>query len=186
MLERHSQEDFQFGHTGIMSGALWNHGVSSQPLTGVPTTDDLRVPLPPNSTAASVETVEPEFLRNISAAAVHLYDYFVSDALVGALKYLYDFEDPVPVGEFLKTHPFLVPILLEAIAKLRDLFGRGRFALRLVYEGDSPSEPELFAVAKTVLAPEQALKALDTFDEQWWLEASEPAAGKLNFSVEYV
>ncbi|HEY7032679.1 MAG TPA: hypothetical protein VH482_15155 [Thermomicrobiales bacterium] len=44
----------------------------------------------------------------------------------------------------------------------------------------------LFAVIRTALPEDDALRRLDRFDEEWWLKAGARASGQLTIDVESV
>ena len=138
-------------------------------------------------TTSQLNELQLAWIEELSATAVEPVKYVVPDGVLAGLQQIYRFEQPLGVAEFLKAHPFLVNILLEAYPKVTAVFGEGVMAtLRLLDEPDFPCESELFGVIQTDLPPEEALRRLNALDEEWWLEASPRARSRLNFTVEYV
>jgi hypothetical protein len=91
------------------------------------------------------------------------------------------------VRSFLERHSFLVPLLLQTSAKIREFFGSSsKIVLEVSLDPDDGTYRELWARVQTRLAPSDALSALTRFDEEWWLEASASSNNLLNINLEYV
>ena len=183
MPEGYHQEAVQPDYVGLR-----NVGFSVPPATWpVPTGASPAQVKVRHITTTWVNKVELTWVEDLSASPVERTNHVVSDGLLAGLQQIYPFEQPFSVAEFLKAHPFLVNILLEAYPKMTAVFGEGVMAtLRLVDEPDFPCESELFAVTQTDLPPDEALRRLNALDEEWWLEASPRARSRLNFTVEYL
>lgn len=121
------------------------------------------------------------------SASLERTNFIVSDDIVYGLATIFRFENRRAVPTFIKAHPVVVNVLLEAFPKLTTLFGEdATIVLRLVEEPDDPGEPELFGVVQTTLAPDEALRRLYVFDSEWWLEQSLRTKSSLNFNIEYL
>ncbi|MHB8411281.1 MAG: hypothetical protein ACYDDI_04960 [Candidatus Acidiferrales bacterium] len=97
----------------------------------------------------------------------------------------YEVEDEAKVCQFLNRSPELIDLLLEARIRVEQLFGsKPLVILRVVEEPDSPNESELFATVITGLPADEALRRLNAFDDEWWIDNCRKALGKLNFDVE--
>lgn len=57
--------------------------------------------------------------------------------------------------------------------------------LEVVTEADAEDDRELFAFVQTDLPHQEALARLEQLDEDWWLDASDRAQGKLCMHVEF-
>ncbi len=102
------------------------------------------------------------------------------------LKCLYHMDDVKEVFDFLKEHPFLPELLVEAHRKIEGYFGKGT---RIILEMfDDPEEPEfrmLNAFIVTKLTPREAHLILDRFDKEWWLDVYPRSQGYINISFSY-
>ncbi len=58
--------------------------------------------------------------------------------------------------------------------------------LQLLADRDDGNHVDLFAIIQTRLPEDEALKLLDKFDEQWWLEAAVQGRGRLTIDVKSV
>ena len=90
------------------------------------------------------------------------------------------------VWSFLSKCPWLIPIIVEAVARLQDYFP---FVAKELYVSDDPEEPnsrQLVLAVVTPELPEEAIPLLDRFDEEWWLSVLPEAKGKLCITLSYV
>jgi hypothetical protein len=85
---------------------------------------------------------------------------------------------------FIKTYPFLVPLLLEAYDKIVQHFGPSPVFLEVVTDPEAMDDRQLVAFIRTDLDPIEALASLDRFDKSWWLEVSHRSRGKLCIHLE--
>lgn len=111
-------------------------------------------------------------------------DAVLDRASIEGLGLVYEFQDPDAVVEFLLGNDFLIELLEEAYPNIVTRFGQNfSVNLELVYDPESGDGPELFGFVSTTLRPEEAMKRLDMFDEEWWLEKSSQGRCKLNFDI---
>lgn len=90
------------------------------------------------------------------------------------------------VRQFLEAHPFLISLLKEARARIDEYFGsHNDVVLEVVTEPEADDDRELFAFVQTDLPHQEALARLEQLDEDWWLDASDRAQGKLCMHVEF-
>ena len=90
------------------------------------------------------------------------------------------------VAQFLNRNSFLVGLLNEAVPKLREHFGADAMVqLEVFRDPDNGADAEVFARILTDRPSEEALSALDRFDEDWWFDASTRAKCLLNFALRY-
>lgn len=107
----------------------------------------------------------------------------MSDQLsLASLESLYTF-DPAEIGPFLHAHPFLVPLLEEAHAHLREFFPDADLRLDYAYP-DSEAKTLRLAIT-TALGMPAAIDQLDAFDYGWWLAAAPAAQGLLMIDTEF-
>jgi len=84
---------------------------------------------------------------------------------------------------FLRRHAYLIPILLEARPYLDTIFGQARCHLEI--ERDPEGGPgELFAVIDMQGAPEEGVKLLRRFDDEWFSRVAKRTHHRLNFTVD--
>jgi hypothetical protein len=104
------------------------------------------------------------------------------------LERMYGFRNRRDVMNFIREHPFLLPLLLEARPAIERHFGReARVVLEVLIDPeDHPAQPVLYACVQTHLSAKEASRLLDQFDEDWWLDASENAHGELCMTVDFV
>ena len=108
------------------------------------------------------------------------------EADLSTLRDVYEFADG-DVAQFLKQNAFLVELLNEAIAKIKECFGPDTTVrVELTRESDSENHCEVFARITTTLKPKEALRILDRFDEEWWFDTSPRAKCLLNFALRYI
>ncbi len=102
----------------------------------------------------------------------------------------------VPKGDFrivagaeaiLNEEGYLLPLLDEACSILRTLFGSDS---ELVLERfDDPESLDghamLFLTVLTGIETAEAMRLLERFDEEWWIDHVAQAEGKLQFTVSY-
>jgi len=104
-----------------------------------------------------------------------------------SLRQLYIFRRPEEVYGFLKTHPLLIPLLLEAHNKIVQYFGPSpEVVLEVVTDPEAMDDRELFAFIRTGLPPDEALNKLDRLDKEWWLDEADRAEGELCIDVEFL
>lgn len=92
------------------------------------------------------------------------------------------------VKDFLAGHPFLIDLLLEAEAHIRKRFEVEdvyKPLLRLVQSPEDPDSEGLGVSIPTALNVPEALRRLDDFDDQWWLDNCGLAHGLLTFNVTF-
>lgn len=115
-----------------------------------------------------------------SSTAVSL----VSQQTIDRLAEYYVFGSDRQVGEFLRRHPHVTNLLIEAQRFISRYFGGdGSTLLETFSDPDSRGHEELFARIRTSLPPEEALERLRQFDHGWWIMKSPDACGLLNFDV---
>jgi hypothetical protein len=102
-----------------------------------------------------------------------------------ALEKFYTFCRPVEVSGFLKTYPFLIPLLDEAYSKIGDYFGsKPNIVLEVVTDPEADDDRQLVAYIQTQFDVDEALARLDQLDENWWFKASRKGHGKLCIHLE--
>jgi hypothetical protein len=108
------------------------------------------------------------------------------DPTLQALGQFYTFRRAEKVSGFLQAHSFLVPLLMEAYSKIAKYFGPSpEVVLEIVIDQEAEDDRELFALVRVDLSLDEALRRLERFDQEWWLDASSLGCCLLNIDVEY-
>jgi len=119
---------------------------------------------------------------------------FISEAQLQLLQEYYVSRNDAEVKHFLREHPFLTQLLLDAYSKIEAHFPDPQVFLEIATDygafdhisGVMNSDKELVASISTHLPPEDAIEALNEFYDDWWLKALEDAKGKISFGLEFV
>ncbi len=93
----------------------------------------------------------------------------------------YSVSTPIAVADFLSEHKQLLKLLFSAFPRIKSIWGaQAKLELEVVddLEGGLP----IMTVRVTSTLPD-AYRALDRFDEEWWLDHIAEAEGFLNFTL---
>lgn len=96
----------------------------------------------------------------------------------------YVFDDRPAVNDFILEHR-LRGLLAAASQPLNEAFGADTIKTLKIVTDDEGSQT-LFCLVQVKSSVEDARRALESFDNQWWLAHCGPVAGKLNFDFEFV
>ena len=104
------------------------------------------------------------------------------------LERMYGFRNRQDVMRFVREHPFLLPLLLEARPAIERHFGGdATVIIRLFADSeDAAAGPMLYAGIVTAMSASEAAERLDQLDEDWWLDHSDRAQGLLCLTVEFL
>jgi hypothetical protein len=108
-----------------------------------------------------------------------------SSTEVQSLEHVYTFRKSSEVSYFLEEHPFLTPLLREAYSHIRKYFPSSTLFLEVVADPEARDEEQLVVFVAVNQDPDEASKALDQFDKDWWLDALERARDKLTITLEF-
>ena len=96
-------------------------------------------------------------------------------------------ESPQEIDRFMLDSAPSLPVALGAMARLGTHFGADvSFRCEMLADPEGDAEPVFVLTARTRLAPSRALRALDEFDNAWWIDTSRSVGGKMQVSVEYL
>jgi hypothetical protein len=104
-------------------------------------------------------------------------------ALLQVRKY-YVLSSVSSVTEFLNEHRTIPQLLLQAHPHLRQYFGDTVFSLRT--NSDEYGWEKLYVAAMWPGSVEEAMDALESFQEHWWLQQFSLSSGRLTFTYELV
>lgn len=103
------------------------------------------------------------------------------------IRRIYGFRGEAEAVRFLRMHPALIDLLLEAPPHVERYFGANpEVVLEVVVDPEANDSEELFANIRTSLPVEEALERLDQLDEGWFLAQLERTDGRFNFNLEFV
>ena len=100
------------------------------------------------------------------------------------LRSAYVISNDVKVGSFIEQN-HLTDVLLQAIEPIKKAFGEPRSRKLAVLEDDEGSRT-LFCLVAFSGSLDEAKKALDSFDRDWWLRNAGKFGSRLNFDFELV
>jgi len=108
------------------------------------------------------------------------------ERMIQRLETIYSFRRKSEVWRFLRDHPHLVEILLEAVSCVRQFFGPAALvSLEITRDPEGSGRPWLFVYIRTSLPSDEALARLEAFDEEWFLDQLPQVVGQLNFNLEF-
>lgn len=136
-------------------------------------------------------------------SVVRLFDEFVWDYVDSQKRYsssslsIHDLQlrnlakyyvliDPARVKNFLADHPELIPALIEAATHQFDVLKpRGKTAISLVTYSVEYDDQQLCVNIPTTLGVTEGLRALEHFDNSWWLDQPDEIRSLISFDLRY-
>jgi hypothetical protein len=112
------------------------------------------------------------------------YQESVGGSELTTLQQAYVLEDRSAIPAFIKRNRLLEP-LLEARAPLTSAFGEATVK-KLTLVEDDEGFVTLFCLILVPGSSEEARRALNSFDENWWLARCGQLGGRLNFDFDLV
>ncbi|MGE5657859.1 MAG: hypothetical protein ACM37W_14735 [Actinomycetota bacterium] len=94
----------------------------------------------------------------------------LSQGEIESLEKLYQFREKTEVLNFLAKYPFLVPVLLEAPARISHHFPKEPLFLQVVPDPEITDYVHLILSILTGTEPKDAFKRLNQLDRDWELE----------------
>ncbi len=107
------------------------------------------------------------------------------DRDIRALAEVYKFRRPEEVYAFLRKDPTAIALILEAQRRIREHFSEEEIFMEVLTDPSLPDEKELLISISTSLPPDEAIRRLDAFDEDWWLGALTNSTADICIKVEY-
>ncbi|MDF9540337.1 hypothetical protein P5750_08690 [Bacillus cereus] len=90
------------------------------------------------------------------------------------------------ITEFLNANDFLLGLILRARMVIYTQFTeKPKLELRLEDTDETPNAKKLYIIIHSNLDLEDAYQHLQKVDENWWINASSIAKGKMNIDLEY-
>ncbi|CAN5263803.1 hypothetical protein BH20ACI1_BH20ACI1_22290 [soil metagenome] len=99
----------------------------------------------------------------------------------------YEIRNPSKVAEFLSENLFLLDLLKEIPAQIREVFGDGqKLILEFFWNPEDPTWHQVHVLVPTKLSVDEAFSIMKKFDDAWWLENFGRADMKLQILREYI
>lgn len=108
----------------------------------------------------------------------------VFESELARLEAHYDFGGKADVREFVRAHPQLLALLMEARGEIESRFPGANVTLRLLTDPEIPNRKDLYVGIETDLCVNDALSRLGELDEAWWLDRAAQADGLMCVDVE--
>lgn len=115
-----------------------------------------------------------------------LQQFIIETSRLRQLGEFYFFRNVVAVQRFLRAHPQLTRVLLEARTYLQKHFPDPQVVLEVVPDPEAEGWNQLFAYILTRLPVDEAQAQLDKLDEEWFLDQPEQVDNLFNFSLEFI
>ncbi len=101
------------------------------------------------------------------------------------IEQLYSLRRPVETQHFLEANADLIPLLEDAHVHLKKYFKDAEIFLEVVADPDVADERQLVIFISVEQNPEEAARALDRFDEDWWFDTMEKVGDTLCITLEF-
>lgn len=98
---------------------------------------------------------------------------------------LFDVPDRESVLSYLDAHEKLLPVLAEARQEIANYFLESRLELSVFPDPDDLTLTELFIYIHTTLSVDEAMKRLNSFDKNWYIEADRRAGQTFNVNLRF-
>ncbi len=103
---------------------------------------------------------------------------------IAILENFYNMENPLEIKSFLFTHDNLIPILFEAYAKIKQIFGDVVELYLELHQDPEEDWEELFIVIKSPYEAERARELIDKLADEWFLDIIDKTGNKLCITEE--
>jgi len=119
-----------------------------------------------------------ETTENKPVNEININDKYNLGFMMTVFNNMYKLRKANEIRAFLSDNDYLIPLVSDAYSHLQKYFP-GSTVFMEVERGD------LLISVRTNLSPENAIKELDKFDDEWWLDACIDSRAKLCIMVEY-
>lgn len=96
----------------------------------------------------------------------------------------YDLGEHADALQFVRAHPQLLALLMEARGEIELRFPGANVTLRVLTDPEIPDRQDLYVGIETDLCVNDALSRLGELDEAWWLDRADQADGLVCLDVE--
>lgn len=144
-----------------------------------------------SSTRASV-TMQSKLLSKERERVTSATQLFAFELTLLEMHYRFEEKEKVAIEGFLRRHPFLVQILLDAANKIDSYFHEAQVFLNIAIDYETTdnnakevgNDEELAVSIATSMSPQEAIEQLKLFYSNWWSSASKEAKGKISIGLE--
>lgn len=111
-------------------------------------------------------------------------DVIIEQSRLSDLDNFYEYREKAQVKDYLVAHPTLINFLQDSYSQLYKYFGsKTTYTLEIVHDPEN-THKILFVYICTFLAVNQALSALNRFDDEWFLDQIDRLDNSINFNIE--
>lgn len=99
----------------------------------------------------------------------------------------YELRGKEEIEEFLSESRGLWALLYEIPGKVKKYFGEDeKLALRIFNNPECLGDKHLMVIIKTSKEVDEAMKCLDEFDDEWWIDRADDFIHSITVDTEYV
>lgn len=125
------------------------------------------------------------FSRKVGGPLTNNVPQSSAEEIASRIAQRYVYSEGAGIETFLADYPHVAKILLAAIPKIEEFFGKG-VVVSLRISCDQESDPTLSVNIQTALEVSEARAARKSFNTLWWMRRSEGDELPLTFNLEYV
>jgi hypothetical protein len=141
----------------------------------------------PTAISEALEIQMVYLIREITSASL------LAEIQLQQAERLYAFRNESEVRSTLREYSFLLQLLLDTYSKIEEHFPDSQVFVEVVIAYEAFEQypgiehcKELVVSIATSLPPEEAMKTLKQFYDNWWLKASKEANGKVSVGLEFL
>jgi hypothetical protein len=144
-----------------------------------------RIPIAANPVPENVKRLPSNRNTRLYLAEWEFFNHLLTkNSVLDSINKSYVVVDPKSVATFIEEHR-LRGILDQAIEPLNRAFGASSIKQINIFEDDEGGRT-LFCAVKFPGALADAIRALDAFDEDWWVKNAARFGARLNFDFELI
>lgn len=140
-----------------------------------------RIPAPSDVLVKETSLAEFDYIKSSISEPIEVFErieqlldkYFFNNA-----------DEEIEIINFIYEHKFLIPILEQAPAKIKSVFGEVKSYLSILEDPEDEDFVELFIVIRPNVKNEIATKLLDKLADEWFIDILPQARGSLCITVE--
>jgi hypothetical protein len=141
-----------------------------------------RVSIPWSETNSAIDVISDERVLSSFYRSPQPYKDFKEDLETLHKHYIF-LDDDRAIVRLLETHPAISSLLMGAVEPLREAFGDRRLIYIRIQSSDEDSLLKVAVLLPTDFGSDPEL-ALQSFDEEWWLNNCHRSGGTLVFDYE--
>ncbi len=99
----------------------------------------------------------------------------------------YEIRNPSEVAEFLSENKYLIDLLEEIPAQIREVFGdEQNLTLEFFLDPEDSTWHRLFVRIPTKFVPKESNNLLDKFKENWWFDNESRSNSKISVNLRFI